>query len=329
MATDTSITVIGAGIIGLWQARVLAAAGHRVRIIDASAEPFIAGASQWAGAMLAPDCEAETAPAQVRDWGHAGLAMWRAAYSDLVCNGTLVVAASRDRAELVRFERVTTGGERIDAVGIQKLEPQLAERFSAGIFFADEAHMNAASALRWLLDSLLASGVQIDFGTEAFDSASIVIDCRGMAALADQPELRGVRGERMIVATREVVLHRPVRLLHPRQPIYIVPQGDGRFVVGATVIERQDDAPMTVKSALELLSSAYAVDPAFGEAAIVDIGVGVRPAYPDNLPRIVVSADAQTISVNGAYRHGFLLAPVLAEAVATFLATGKKHPAFH
>jgi glycine oxidase len=121
-------------------------------------------------------------------------------------------------------------------------------------------------------------------------------------------------------------LSRPVRLLHPRQPIYVVPQGDGRYVVGATVIEREDDGPMTVRSALELLGSAYALHPAFSEAAILDMGAGVRPAFADNVPRVIIE-DTQTIRVNGAYRHGFLLSPVMAGAVVDFLATGRRdHP---
>ena len=75
---------------------------------------------------------------------------------------------------------------------------------------------------------------------------------------------------------------------------------------GETVIEREDDGPMTVRSALELLGSAYALHPAFSEAAILDMGAGVRPAFADNVPRVIIE-DAQTIRVNGAYRHGFLL----------------------
>ncbi len=97
-----------------------------------------------------------------------------------------------------------------------------------------------------------------------------------MAARGDLPKLRGVRGERVLIETRDVKLSRPVRLLHPRQPIYVVPQGDGRFVVGASVIEREDDGPMTLKSALDLLGSAYALNPAFGEASILDLGAGVQ-----------------------------------------------------
>jgi len=91
-------------------------------------------------------------------------------------------------------------------------------------------------------------------------------------------------------------------------------------MIGATVIESDDDGPATVRSALELLGSAYALHPAFGEAQILDLGAGVRPAFADNVPKIVVRG--RTIHVNGLYRHGFLLAPVLAELVADYLATG-------
>ena len=138
-------------------------------------------------------------------------------------------------------------------------------------------------------------------------------------------DLRGVRGERLVVKTKDIKLSRPVRLIHPRQPIYVVPQGDGRFVIGATVIEREDDGPMTVRSALELLGSAYALHPAFGEAAILDMGAGVRPAFPDNVPRAIVREEGRLIHVNGAYRHGFLLAPVLANAVVGLVERGEGH----
>jgi glycine oxidase len=123
----------------------------------------------------------------------------------------------------------------------------------------------------------------------------------------------------IIVETRDVELHRPVRLLHPRWPLYIVPRENHRFMIGATTIEAEDDG-VSVRSALELLSAAYAVHPAFAEARIVEIGAGLRPAYPDNLPRIRI--EGQRISVNGLYRHGFLLAPALAELTAAYLTRG-------
>ena len=68
------------------------------------------------------------------------------------------------------------------------------------------------------------------------------------------------------------------------------------------------------------MSAAYAVHPAFAEARIVEIGTGLRPAFPDNLPRIRI--DGERISVNGLYRHGFLLAPALAELTTAYLQRG-------
>ena len=105
-----------------------------------------------------------------------------------------------------------------------------------------------------------------------------------------------------------------------------MPWGNGGFVIGATVIESEDTGPVTLRSALELLGAAYALHPAFGEAQVFDMGAGVRPAFPDNVPRAFVRCERRLIFVNGAYRHGFLLAPVLAEAVAGFLEKGAPHP---
>ena len=168
-------------------------------------------------------------------------------------------------------------------------------------------------------------GAEIVFNSLGEEApADITIDCRGIGARKDLPSLRGVRGERVLIHTLDVSLSRPVRLLHPRQPIYVVPQGDGRFVVGASVIEREDDGPMTLKSALDLLGSAYALHPSFGEASILDMGAGIRPAFPDNVPRILIEKDGRVIRVNGAYRHGFLLAPVLAKTVADYLSDGRR-----
>ena len=146
-----------------------------------------------------------------------------------------------------------------------------------------------------------------------------VIDCRGLAARDKQSELRGVKGELILIETAEVELKRPVRLIHPRFPLYVIPRGDGRFMLGATSIETENRG-VSVRSALELLGAAYAVHPAFGEARILEFGSGLRPAFPDNLPRIAVNNEK--IAVNGLYRHGFLLAPALAELTLGYVERG-------
>jgi glycine oxidase len=76
-----------------------------------------------------------------------------------------------------------------------------------------------------------------------------------------------------------------------------------------------------VRSALELLGASYAVHPAFAEARILEFGSGLRPAFPDNLPRITVRNG--TVAVNGLYRHGFLIAPALAELTLSYVERGQ------
>jgi glycine oxidase len=318
---NKSIAIRGAGVVGLWQALTLACRGHEVTLCERSPIPFTYACSLYAGAMLAPNCEEESAEVVIRELGHRGLALWRDTYPGTVASGTVVVALPRDRAELDRFARMTIGHQRLDAAALDALEPALAGRFLGALYFKEEGHLSPEPALHFLLEQCKANGVSVRLGEgEAPADADLVIDCRGLAAKDELPTLRGVRGERIVVKSREVSLARPVRLLHPRFPLYVVPWGDGVYLFGATAVESEETGPITLRSALDLMSAAYALDPGFAEAEIVLQGAGARPAFPDNRPRIIVRG--RYIYVNGLYRHGFLLAPVLAELVADFIDTG-------
>lgn len=325
--TRPSATVAGAGVIGLWQALTLARRGYSVTLIDAQLDPLNTSASRHAGAMLAPWVEAESAPDAVRAFGIEGLAIWRRIYPSVVNNGSLVVAVARDLPDLTRFAKLTDHYKMLDRRGVADLEPALANRFSSALFFPDEAHVATPHALAFLLQACVDAGVCLRFGTalDEDDREMIVIDCRGLGSRHKLPDLRGVRGERILIRSTDVAFARPIRLLHPRHPLYVVPWGENRFLVGATMIESEDAGPVSVRSALELLGAAYALHPAFGEAEVLDMSAGVRPAFPDNVPRARVMDGGRSIMVNGAYRHGFLLAPVLAAAVADYLDTGAGH----
>jgi glycine oxidase len=169
-----------------------------------------------------------------------------------------------------------------------------------------------------LAGALRRRGAEMRFGEDGEGlgpEAGLIVDCRGFAARAELEQLRGVRGEMIRVRTREVSFTRSVRLLHPRIPLYVVPRANGEFMIGATMIESAEKGAVSVRSAIEMLSAAYALHPAFGEAEILEMSADVRPAYPDNEPRI--DERGGRIFVNGFFRHGFLLAPAFADRVAT------------
>jgi len=308
-------TVVGAGVAGLTTAVTLAERGAHVTLVERSRE-LGDNASWLAGGMLAPFCEGESAPQTVVDLGQGAIDWWSARVPGVTREGTLVVAPARDTSEIDRFAARTTSHLRVDEKRIAELEPDLAGRFRKGLFFADEGHLDPRVALSALAERLRAKGGEIRFGVdgEALGDTDVVVDCRGWAAREALPLLRGVRGEMMRIRTAEVTLTRAVRLLHPRIPLYVVPRGQGEFMIGATMIESAEKGAVSVRSAIELLSAAYALHPAFGEAEILEMKAGVRPAFPDNEPR--VEARDGRIFVNGMYRHGFLLSPFCAEKAA-------------
>lgn len=311
------VTVIGAGVAGLVAALELAERGARVEVIERGTRVGERACSWFAGGMLAPWCERENAEAAVVALGQLALDWWPRLVPATACRGTLVVAPLRDSGELQRFARRTERHAWVDAARLAELEPDLAGRFRQALHFPDEAHLDPRQALAALADKLKGMGVPIRFGIEASADAieaDHVLDCRGFAARDVLTGLRGVRGEMLLVRSRDITLSRPVRLLHPRFPLYVVPRADGLFMIGATMLESADRGGVTARSAVELLNGAYALHPAFGEAEIVELGADIRPAFADNLPRLI--RRGRTLHLNGLYRHGFLLAPALARQAA-------------
>jgi glycine oxidase len=319
---DSPVSIIGAGVAGAWQALLFAQAGHDVTLHERSDADMTLSTSRWAGGMLAPYCESEVAEPVISRLGLRSLDLWRQALPDTPFNGSLVVAHTRDRGDFERFARRTSGHRWLDAAALAELEPSLEGRFRDALFFPTEGHVEPRRVLPQLHARIIAAGGTVKFNSEvsADDLDGIVIDCRGLAARDELPPLRGVKGEMILLESSEVKLSRPVRLIHPRWPLYVIPREGNLFMLGATSIEAEDSG-VSVRSALELLGAAYAVHPAFAEARILEFGSGLRPAFPDNLPRITVRD--RKLSVNGLYRHGFLIAPALAELTLDYVERGQ------
>ena len=314
------VRVLGAGVAGLAAALELAQAGAEVEVLELGAQPGGEGASRFAGGMLAPWCECVGAEPIVAELGRQALDWWPRQFAGTVRNGTLVLVAARDAGELDAFARRSERFQRLDGDGIAALEPDLAGRYRHGLYFPDEAHLDPRAALAALAVRVQELGVEVRCGVDARaqpDDDRTLLDCRGYAARDRLPELRGVRGEMLLLHSDAVRFSRPIRLLHPRGMHYLVPRGDGRCMLGGSMLESDDDGPISARGVMELLNAAYALHPALAEARIVELGHGLRPAFPDNLPRLL-RRDGRW-HLNGLFRHGYLLAPALARQAAARL----------
>ena len=332
--------VLGGGLCGRLVAWLLAGEGHSVALYERG-DAAGSGAAAWvAAAMLAPLAEAASAEPLLVELGAASLDAWPRLIAQLPepvffqRNGTLVVWHRADRAEAALFERRVRanapaslvgddGVTALDSSQLAAAEPTLAGRFSQGLLLPREGQLDNRQVLAALAAGLSERGVATHWNTPVADgalpAAHVTIDCRGLGAKAALPALRGIRGEVARVAAPGVALTRPVRMLHPRYPIYIAPKERNLFVIGATEIEGEDMSPVSVRSALELLSAAFAVHPAFGEARILELNSQCRPTLPDHRPAVVWD-QAATIAVNGLYRHGYMIAPEVAKTAAELAA---------
>ena len=315
-----NIAILGAGIMGLSAARALTGRGHTITLYDPAGFPAH-NASFIAGGMLAPYAEIEHMSAEWIAAGLHGIALWRdfskSRAIEFHQNGSYLIAHPDDKYILDRFSAHLpqhAGAHK----AASEIEPALQERFKTGLYLPDEAHLHPAKTMAALCNDLQN---KITFKQEAAEPSNIaahydtIIDARGLSV--NDPDLRGVKGEIVIVRNPEFTLSRPVRLMHPRYPLYIVPREGNIFMIGATQIESEDGAHVTLRSAMELMSALYALHPSFGEAQILETLSGVRPSYPDNLPRIRQSGNI--ITAGGLFRHGYLLSPVMAEAIADLL----------
>lgn len=316
------VTIIGAGVAGLCAAYALSKAGLTPRLIDRNGAPGPHGCSWWAGGMLAPFCEGAVAEPAILTHGQAAAAFW-AEVTEVTYRGSLVIALQRDQGELTRFARRTSGYQQTH--DLATLEPELSQHKSA-LFFDREAHLDPRRALADLVAALATRGIEVERAEAIPENiAGPVIDARGMAAAL--PDLRAVRGEMVVLRSSDITLSRPVRLLHPRHPLYIVPREGGLFMLGATQLESADRRGVSARAALELLSAAYALDPRFGEAELLETGADLRPAFPDNVPRVTVRG--RVVYLNGLFRHGYLMAPALATQAIDYLTKGIKGDLLH
>lgn len=324
-----TIAIIGAGVTGLSCAVRLLRAGFKVSIFDRSGFPG-QGASAAAAGMLTPLGESAELPLRFVEAGLKAIGIWKDLLADempcaLKRRGSLLVASAFDRPLLTAFRRgiepLSDRWVMLDTAGVRTLEPCLSPVYEDGLYFPEDAHLDAIEALKAMVRLTLQMGGQLICEetevSDLWDRYDRVIDCRGWTQDHD-PDLHAVKGEALSLLPPDgFQLTRPVRFFSGAELFYAVPHAGDGLIVGATM--RREALPVEDMPRLDglksLLDAAQTLDRRLNRAYLKEVLCGVRPSYPTKLPRISTGQDGAYIAANGMYRHGFLLGPVVAQAV--------------
>ena len=179
-----------------------------------------------------------------------------------------------------------------------------------------------------LVESGAVRGVRVADADDVLEAEAVVVAAGAWSgALAGLPDdarvpVRPVKGQLLRLRDPEGpgLLSRNLRFDTAQRPGYLVPRGDGRYVLGATVEERGFDTSVTAGAIHDLLHYAAEVVPGVLELELEEARAGLRPGTPDNAPLIGAGRLQGLVWATGHYRNGILLVPLTARAVAAVLA---------
>jgi len=346
------LVVVGGGVIGLAVAWRVAQRGLRTVLLERGG--IGSGASGVAAGMLAPSSEAVFGEQLLLALNLDSARRWPAFAAELAersgldpgyrrC-GTLLAARDADAAvalerELAFRESLGLAVERLLPSRARDLEPALAPTVRAAAVAPDDHAVDPRRVLAALAAALRAAGGELREGTEVTGldtsgdratgvrlaggerlTAGAVVVAAGAwsGSLAGLPDgarvpVRPVKGQllRLRDHAGPGLLERVLRT----EDFYVVPRGDGGYVLGATVEERGFDEAVTAGGLYDLLRDAVEVVPGITELELEEARAGLRPGTPDNAPAIGPAELDGLHWATGHYRHGVLLAPLTADLV--------------
>lgn len=330
------VGIAGAGLLGRLLAFQLARAGHSVEVFDTAPHADARVAAGWTAAgMLSPVAELECADDHVFALGLRSLQLWPRIVQQLALpvelrrEGSLLLAhrgdegAARRTIDLLgRKAPPAYRPQPLTQEGLRALEPAVQGPAHAW-HLPGEGQIHTVQAMQALAAAASAAGALWHWGrgVDRVEAGKLwlggecrpydwAFDVRGTGARPQLP-VRGVRGEIFWLHAPGVTLARPLRLLHPRHRVYLVPREGGLVVVGASEIESEDRSPVSLRTTVELFAAAHSILPALAEARVIHSETNLRPALPDNLP--LLESRPGLTRINGLFRHGWLIAPGLVE----------------
>jgi glycine oxidase len=329
--------IVGMGIMGRLLALALHNSGWQVTLFDEHQGD--SNCSSAAAGLLTPFSECDKADSVIFQLGQESVkSYWPNILKQLSepvyfqQAGCIIVHHPQDKSEWQYFSRrinnqLATNNyfQQLSKETLTQLEPEL-DKFETAYYFPDEAQIDCQSVMNALKKELMKQCVEFFFNVKVLSLTSrniiteekpfefdMVFDCRGLGARTIFTDLRAVRGELIYLYAPNVQLQRPIRFLHPRYSLYIIPRPGNIYIIGSSEIEAEDYSPISVRTSLELMTAAYYLHPGFAEARIIETRTHCRPTLASHLP--CINHEEGLIAVNGLYRHGYLIAPALVEEI--------------
>ena len=297
------VIVIGGGIIGCTIAWRLAQRGMRVVVVERG-DP--GRQATWAAAgMLHPLVEADSS---------ALLELARASFDEYPAFVTELYEITGIDAEL----QLEAGDEPSGSVDNRKLGRAAWQAAAmAGVEF------RLGTAARKIVRTVARFQL-----VELADGTTLHADAVVIAAGAWSSELLGLPFRIPVVPVRGQMLaveHAPQLVPHIiiGSECYLVPRGERRVLIGATVEHVGFDSRTTDAGIATLMECAQRMVPALEQARVVERWAGLRPGTPDDLP--VLGADPKVEGLfyaTGHFRNGILLAPVTARVLTDLIVKG-------
>lgn len=349
------IAVIGAGVAGLCSAYFLSKRGYEVVVLEK--DRCGRGCSWDAAGMLAPVNELEFQELPLLKAGVASRNLYGDLEADLgdiglIRTGTLEVGLRADDEAFLRrlYQFQLENGLAVtwkNGPALLEMEPFVSRNLPGGIWSVSDIQVDNRALVLALKAFLLQQGQAIHEGTAVQEFERVgeqmkvkaeggewtvdkVVVATGTGKVAGNPlpfKVYPVRGEMIALEPPKYpFLRKTIRI---RNKIlgnaYVVPKKD-RILCGATSEEQGFDPSNTAGGLLDILRKCYAAVPGIYELRVLETWAGLRPSTLTRLPVVDREADRPVYHINGLYRHGILLAPLLGKALAELIATGQRLP---
>jgi glycine oxidase len=357
---EMKIAIVGGGSAGLFTAWYLAKMGHgaEVTLFDRG-EPGH-GTTWKAAGMLAPVHEIEF---QELDLMRAGIASRDLYFHEVAPSlgeiglrhyGSLEVGLGQDDTAYLRrqFEFQQSQGldvEWLTGAMIQEVEPFVSKNIGQAIWSHKDTQVDNWLLVRRLVEQLRMAGVgirpnslvqdwivsgsgtvnlRVNDQSESFDKVLFALGVPSADLETKLPyQIYPVRGEMVCLETpQDDFPSTQVRIVSKvLGNAYVVPKMD-RILCGSTSEEKGLEMVNTAGGLLNILRKCHAVIPAIYEMNVQEIWSGLRPSTLNRLPILAQERDSPIFHLNGLYRHGILLGPLMGKSAAKMLLGQERLP---